>query len=83
MWLGQAHRARPFAADHLGQVGLLQRVVGIDLDRGDRPVGEARVEAERIDVAQIISSTSLPTASGSPARPIPADAAFQPPSANC
>ena len=47
MRLGQAHRAGPFAADHLGQVGGLQRVGGIGLDRGGRALGQAGVEAER------------------------------------
>ena len=47
MRFGEAHRARPFATDHLGQIGLLEFVRGVALDRGGRAVGEARIEAER------------------------------------
>ena len=46
MRLGQAHRAGPLAAHHLGQVGLLERVTAMALDRSGGTMGEARVEAE-------------------------------------
>ena len=46
MRLGQAHRAGPLTAYHLGQVGLLERVAPMALDRSGRTMGEARIEAE-------------------------------------
>ena len=47
MGLGQAHGPRPFTADHPGQVGPLQILRSVSLDRGGGAVSQAGVQAER------------------------------------
>ncbi len=45
--LGEVHRSRPHAGDHLVQVGLLQRVAAVAFDRLDRALRQQRAQVER------------------------------------
>jgi hypothetical protein len=47
MRLGQVHRAGPFAGDHFGQIGLLQCVAAVGVDRLGGAHGQRRAERKR------------------------------------
>ena len=47
MRLGQVHRARPFALDHLRQIGRLLLVRAMHEERRDRALRQARIHRER------------------------------------
>ena len=46
MRLGEVHGAGPFAGHHLGQVGALQLLAALRLERVDGAVGQQRAQAE-------------------------------------
>ena len=46
MGLGEVHGAAPGAGDHLRQVDALQRLAGMDGDRGNRALGQAGIHGE-------------------------------------
>ncbi len=45
--LGQVHRAGPGPFDHLGHIGRLDLVIGVDEQRRDRALGQAGIHAKR------------------------------------